>query len=68
MISKCTSPTDGVEFDVVILSNPRHGDTIRELLDRYVPRRAVIDHAKTRFRGPLSVPDEVRRILSASTS
>ena len=58
---------DGVDFDVVIVSNPRNGDMIRELLARYVPRARLIDHAKSRFRGPLSVRDEVRRILPAST-
>jgi GT2 family glycosyltransferase len=57
--------SSGVEFDAAVVSPPRNGAMIRELLTRYVPHARLIDHAIA--RSPLSVRDEVRRLQPSST-
>jgi GT2 family glycosyltransferase len=46
--------TDGVDFDVVVVTNPRN-EVIRELLARYLPHARLIDDAKSLVRRPLSL-------------
>jgi hypothetical protein len=59
--------SDGVDFDVVVASQPRSGDTVRAILDKYVPHARLIDYTKARGRRSFSLPDAVRQPQPAST-
>ena len=51
--------TDGVDFDIVLVSHPHNGDALRDLLARYVPRALLLYDAESVYHRQLE--SRVRR-------
>jgi GT2 family glycosyltransferase/glycosyltransferase involved in cell wall biosynthesis len=53
--------TDGVDYDVVVISRPHNGELTKELLARHLPHAHVIYDAESLFHRRLSLQAEVEQ-------